>query len=114
MPDEIARITLIRIAFVLHPFQIMLLRVFKQATTRTIQQGPQDGRSPSCAGLDQGHRSCALDARPAQELQQQRFRLIVGMVRQSHIVATVPGKSSLAQFSRCGFDAVIGSQRLRY
>ena len=51
------------------------------------------------------------DTRAAQQLQQQRFRLVVGMMRQCNEIALLPGESSMAQLARSGFDTVIGLQR---
>jgi len=47
----------------------------------------------------------------AQQLQQQRFCLVVGMVRHSHKIAGLLGKSRMAQLARRSFDALLTQWR---
>jgi hypothetical protein len=56
------------------------------------------------------HCRYALDARTAQHLQQQRFRLIISMMRQRDYIARLLGKSRMAQFACRRLDAMLVTQ----
>ena len=60
--------------------------------------------------LNKRHGARAAHTCAAQQLQQQGFGLVVGMVRQRYEIACLPGKCRMAQLARCRLDAVFAQR----
>ena len=65
----------------------MLLRIFEELAAGNVEQRPHGTVCMRRDCLKQWHSSHTLDARTAQQLQQQRFRLVIGMMRQRNDIA---------------------------
>ena len=110
LAQKIARITIITVAFILHPLQRVLPGIFEQFTARHIEQGAQqDWRI--AAATHKRHRSRPAHACAAQQLQQEGLGLVVRMVRKGDKIGLLPLKDSMAQFARCRFDAMLAQGR---
>ena len=107
--QKIARIAVIRIALVLYPVQLVRGGIGQYFLARTMQQRP-DQRDRAAAIRKLGHRAHAAHPRAAQHLQQQRLRLVVGMVCHRDKIAGLTGKSRVAQLARCRLDAMLAQR----
>ena len=96
----------------------MRFRIIENLLPRAVQQRAQEigGRhAPAKQGLlrlaQERHGACATHSSPAQQLQQQGLRLIVGVVRERHKIAGLAGKCRMAQLARRRFDSVRAQRR---
>jgi hypothetical protein len=83
----------------------MRLRIAKYLCMRGSQQRAQLNRAPALAPLPFRHRRQAFRPGTAQQLQQQRFGLVVLMVRGQQEIRVDAGEGVLSFAPRRGFDA---------
>ncbi len=99
MAQTIARDRLVEITFILDPSQPILLRPFQDFATRNIEQRSQQ----QCATGEPArlwHRRQPLHPAATQQVQQQRFRLIVAMLGQQQRIAILRFKNRVARMPR--------------
>jgi hypothetical protein len=90
MADRIARVAVVGIAFVVAPAQVAFDRVRVDARAWNVEQRTPPGRTVGVFA-QRGHRSEPVRTAAAQQLQQQRFGLVVTMMREGN-----DGRSRLA------------------
>ena len=114
------------VAFIGNPLQSVLSRIVFDLPPRNVKQRPKQLRL-SFRGRDGArrdllvhffsrgshHRHCTqtLYSCTAQQLQQQRFCLVVQMLGQHHVIGLEISKDAIAFFTCCGFQT--GSWRVR-
>ena len=113
MAQKIARIAHIAVAVVLNPAQLMLACISFQLAALHIQQGAQQ-RGRSRAGFQQRHRTGTAHPGAAQQLQQQRFGLVILLMCGEQKVRIERGKDALALVPRGRFDSGRVVARDRY
>ncbi len=103
VPQEVASQRDIGIRFVVDPCKAARLRIRFDRRARKREKRAQQRAAPR-AGLERRHRSEALRPRAAQELQQQRLRLVVGMMPERNEIGIDRLEHAIAGVARRRFE----------
>ena len=102
--QKIARMRRVSVGFVVDPLQTVRLRVAHKLGARHFEQRPQQrlGAEPA----ERRHCARAPDAGAPQEAQQDRFGLVVKMVRQRHGIGPHPCQCGATRIPRGSFQSL--------
>ncbi len=108
VPDEVALHAGVRVRFVVDPGEPAGRRKGVDGRARQREEGPQQRRTLAHRPLRR-HRGKPLRAGTAQQLEQERLRLVVGVVRECDDIGVSGSVRRVPGCARPGFETLAGN-----